>query len=383
MGKAYAKISMKILFILDLYKPHIGGAEILFENIINRLAQEWHEITILSSRFNKSLPKEEILNDKIRIYRAWSNRYNFMLYSLKIGSKLAKNVDVIHTTTYNSAIPAKIIAQIAKKPIVITVHEIFWELWYQFLWWKGFFYKSFESLIFKFSFDKYICVSNYTKNSLRIHFWIKDRKLITIYNGIDYNFWNEKNFSKAEQVEIRSDLWIDDNYVGLFYGRAGISKWLEFYLRAIPKIVENIPTFKALLIVSNSSNNPTNHIVQLIKELRIEKNIIMLPGVSHTALPKYILASDFAIIPSLAEWFGFAVAEVSALWKNLITTEVAAIPEVASGKVNFIEAGNVESIASEVINLSKGKYSKITKKQFEWTENIDKTINVYNKILWK
>ena len=32
---------MKILFVLDLYKPHVWWVEILFENIANRMVEKW------------------------------------------------------------------------------------------------------------------------------------------------------------------------------------------------------------------------------------------------------------------------------------------------------------------------------------------------------
>lgn len=373
---------MKILFILDLYKPHIWGVEILFENIISRLAKKWNDIIILTSKYEKSLKNYE-KDGNIVIHRVGNNRYDFMFYSFFTWIKLAKTCDIIHTTTYNSAIPAWIIWLFSGKKVVITVHEIFGQLWYKFMGIKWFFFKIFESFIFKFPFEKYICVSNYTKNSLRIHFWLDDNKLITVYNWIDYDFWNSDNFDKEDFSQIRKDLWLTNNYVGLFYGRPGISKWLEYYIKAIPEILKAIPDFKALLVVPHSSNNPITRIEKMIDDLKIRDNIVLIPGISNKELPKYILASNFVIIPSLVEWFGFAVAEVSALGQNLITTEVAAIPEVASWNVNFIEVGNINDIVKKVINFKNNKFIKIEKKEFKWEDNIEKTLDIYKEALWK
>lgn len=373
---------MKILFILDLYKPHIWGVEILFENIISRLASNWNDIVVLTSKYDKILDNYE-KDWNIEIYRVGNNRYDFMFYSIFKWINLAKSVDVIHTTTYNSAIPSSLIWLFSGKKVILTVHEIFGQLWYKFMWIKWFFFKIFESLIFKFSFDKFVCVSNYTKNSLRIHFWLDDNKLVTVYNGIDYDFWNRDNFDIEDFSQIRKDLWLTNNYVWLFYGRPGISKWLEYYIKAIPEIVKAIPEFKALLIVPHSSNNPITRIENLIDDLKVRDNIVLIPGIWNKELPKYILLSDFVIIPSLVEWFGFAVAEVSALGQKLITTEVAAIPEVASGNVNFIEAGNVNNIVEKVIDFKNWKFDKIPKKEFTWEDNIEKTLDIYREVLWK
>ncbi|MBU0626082.1 hypothetical protein KKH82_01285 [Patescibacteria group bacterium] len=55
-----------------------------------------------------------------------------MRFCIRKGIKLAKQHDVIHTTTYNAAIPASIIGRISKRKVVITVHEIFGKLRYKF-----------------------------------------------------------------------------------------------------------------------------------------------------------------------------------------------------------------------------------------------------------
>ena len=138
---------MKILFILDLYKPHIWWVEILFENLINWLILQWHQVKILTSKFSKELPEYEKLDNGVEIYRVGYNRYDFMFHCLRRGVGLAHRADLIHTTTYNSAIPASIIGRITHKKVVLTVHEIFGKLRYRFMWWKGFFFKCFESLI--------------------------------------------------------------------------------------------------------------------------------------------------------------------------------------------------------------------------------------------
>ncbi|MDR2416167.1 MAG: glycosyltransferase [Candidatus Peribacteria bacterium] len=159
---------MKILFILDLFKPHVGGVEVLFDNVITRLLAKGHEVKVLTSKFSDDLLPYEQISPTFEIYRVGKSRYSFMITCLKQGVTLAKWANLIHTTTYNAAIPASIIGAIAKKKVVLTVHEIFGKLRTRFMGRTGIFYKWFESLIFLFPFDKYICVSNYTKNSLRI-----------------------------------------------------------------------------------------------------------------------------------------------------------------------------------------------------------------------
>ncbi len=374
---------MKILFILELYKPHIWWVEILFDNVINWLIDKWHKVTVLTSRFDNKLKKYEKINDNLEIHRVWTNRYNFMRKCIKPWVKLAKKHDIIHTTTYNSAIPASIIGKISNKKVILTVHEIFWKLRYRFKWRKWFFFKTFESLIFKFNFEKFICVSNYTKNSLRVHFWLSDKKLITVYNGIDYDHRNKSNFTTKAITKIKKQYNLEDKYVWLYFGRSWISKWLKYYIQAIPEVIKKIPKFKAILIVWESKNNPAKREKELIKKLWIEKNIIWLPWVEYKKLGEYILASDCVIVPSLVEWFGFSAAETCALWQQLVVSNVASLTEVVSGKINFAEPSNSDDIAQKIIDFNNKKHTTISDKKFYWDDNIKKTLYIYKEILWK
>lgn len=372
---------MKILFILDVYKPHIGWVEILFENIISRLEKQWIEIVILTSRFSKDIPSYEKISKNIEIFRVGSNRYNFMFFSLFTWVKLAKDVDLIHTTTYNSAIPSYFIWKLTKKEVVITVHEIFGHLWNTFMWWKGSFFWSFENFIFKFSFEKYICVSNATNVSLQRAYTFPQGKLVTIHNGIDYNIWKKEKYKEYEAVRQKHNL--NNDYIGLYFWRPWISKWLEFYIRAIPYIIKHIPNFQALLIVPENDKERTAYIKQLISELLLEKYITWIPWVERSVLWDYILAADFVIVPSLAEGFWFAAAEVCALEQQLLVSSAWSLPEVVSGKINFFEPGSIQGIVEGVIKFHKGSYEEIPRKEFSWENNIDSTLDIYKEIIWK
>ena len=60
-----------------------------------------------------------------------NNRYLFSLLSIPKVFNLAKDVDIIHTTTYNGAIPSRLIAKLKNKKSIITVHEVLGEKWFK------------------------------------------------------------------------------------------------------------------------------------------------------------------------------------------------------------------------------------------------------------
>ena len=120
---------MKILFVLEYYYPNIGGVEKLFKNLAENLADKGHDIMIITTRFNKNLAKEETLN-KVKIKRlSLSNRFTFSFFSIFSILFYARKYDLIHTTSYNAALPAWITAKLLNKKCIITFHEVWGELW--------------------------------------------------------------------------------------------------------------------------------------------------------------------------------------------------------------------------------------------------------------
>lgn len=95
-----------------------------------------------------------------------------------------------------------------------------------------------------------LCVSNYTKNSLRLLFGTPDEKLATVYNGVDTDFWNASQVDSARVAELRAKLGLEGKKSVLYFGRPGVSKGLEYVIEAIPEVLESVRNFHAVLIVS-------------------------------------------------------------------------------------------------------------------------------------
>ena len=60
---------MKILTVLTYYRPHTSGLTIYVERLAKSLVKLGHEVTVLTSQYDKSLPQDEI-QDGVRIIRA-------------------------------------------------------------------------------------------------------------------------------------------------------------------------------------------------------------------------------------------------------------------------------------------------------------------------
>ncbi|MGD2104233.1 MAG: glycosyltransferase family 4 protein [Anaerolineae bacterium] len=60
---------MKVLIVLTYYRPHTSGLTIYAERLANGLADRGHDVTVFTSRYERSLPAEEA-HDGVRVVRA-------------------------------------------------------------------------------------------------------------------------------------------------------------------------------------------------------------------------------------------------------------------------------------------------------------------------
>ena len=54
---------MKVLVVLTYYRPHTSGLTIYAERLAKAMSEGGHQVTILTSQFDRQLPREEKLEE--------------------------------------------------------------------------------------------------------------------------------------------------------------------------------------------------------------------------------------------------------------------------------------------------------------------------------
>ena len=367
----------EILFLFDYYSPHRWWIENVFEHLINWLLEKWYKITLITSRFQDDL-KEYEKAWNLTIYRVWRwRKWFFFKWFVKSCEVLRKNknIKIIHSSSYTSTIPASILAMLFHKKSVATIHEIFWKLWKELKpRYSRWIFELFEWLMIKFPHDIYHCVSLYTLNSLRIKWWISDKKLHLIYNGVDNDFWDMKKVKKSEIDEWKNKYWWNDSYLISYYWHAWKTKWIDLLVEAIPQILKENPDWKLLfnIIPSKRSEYIVERINSISKQLNAENRVQIFRWFPKEDLRIFVACADIIIAPSLAEWFGSVHSEACAMWKNLITSNLAAIPEVVSGNVILMSPPSSERICESIQKIRNWNFDKTPVKKFSWNTMINK-----------
>lgn len=363
---------MKVLFVLENYFPFIGGAETLFKHVCEGLTQRGHEITVITG-IQPGTPTFETING-VTIHRVKcprrGMRYWFTFLAFPLAFRLAGQADIIHTITYNGAFPAWLSARLRRKKIVITVLEVIGEGWRIMMgmnWFMAWLHRTLEHIIVRLPCDRYISISSYTAGRIE-RCGVRQDIISVIYPGIDYSMFDPR---KARRDDVREKLGLKDNFIYMSYGRPGISKGLEYLIRAIPLITEKVPHARLLMILGRQPMEGYRKITDLINATGVGDRITLLDPVPREDLTSYIAAADCVVVPSLSEGFGFTAIEACAMGKPVVASKVASLPEVISGTSVLVEPANPQAIAYGVETVYNGKAVHMPEKKFSWPDCVE------------
>ena len=364
-------MSKTILYLLDYYLPHAWGVETVFEQIISRSVEKGYQVIVLTSLYDPKLKKLE-KEHNLKIIRTGRWRKSFIRSGFWTGRELLKRekIDFIHTSTYWGAIPASFLGMLFKKKVLITVHEIFGQLWKQYKPWRSArIYQVFEWLIFQLPYSIYHCVSLYTLNSLRIAYWIADEKLRLVYNWVDHNFWDRTKVSTDEKNTIREKYQLWTYFSLLYFWHTGISKGIDTLLEAVPELLTQSQDLQLIFnfIPAQRDTEIKTRLFSLLEKIapEVAKRVKVYNGLPKSELRALVSQVDGVIAPSLSEGFWSVHTETLALGTPLITTAISSLPEVTGGKTIMMRPWDKASLLSAVQKLKKSEYESLPEKFFD------------------
>ena len=190
---------------------------------------------------------------------------------------------------------------------------------------------------------------------------------------MDNDFWDMKNVKKTEIDERKNKYWWNDSYLISYYWHAWKTKWIDLLVEAIPQILEENPYSKLLfnIIPSKRSEYIVKRINSISKQLKAENSVQIFRWFSREDLRIFVACADLIIAPSLAEGFGSVHSEACAMWKNLITSNLAAIPEVVSGNVILMSPPSSKWICGSIQKIRNWNFMKIPEKKFSRSDMVD------------
>jgi glycosyltransferase involved in cell wall biosynthesis len=361
---------MKILYVVEHYHPYIGGVEKLFQNLCESVVLQGHEPIVVTSKHSDDLPDKEVYKG-VQIYRLpLKNRFLFTFFAWPWILKYAKGVDLVHTTSYNAALPAFNVAKFYNIKSIITFHEVWGKLWFQVPMLNNLqrlVYAIYERFILLFHFTKYVAVSDYTYNELGKYPFIRNRRT-TILNGIDYSDF--------------SSFWMppaNKKFTYTFFGRLGVSKGISIMVEGAAKFNNKHEDVHFQFVLPKYPSAMRKKVLALVKEKKLTKYTFH-HELERAELDTLLLKSDCAVIPSYSEGFGYSAVECCAMGIPIISSEKGALSEVTSGKVITMKDTTAEGVNAALEMAKNNQWVQKSRKKFHLSATVKNYLKLYEEI---
>jgi len=324
-------------------------------------------------------------NSKERITSAFPNgrmlNYSYslstigsLLLPVSIHKNLITEIDVFHATDH-------MIPRLKDIPLVATIHDA---IMFQHPEWHSLRWGKIKKIIRKKTFrwpDRFITISHAMVPEIVEFGGIDPDKIDVIYHGIASE-WFVKSSIEA-QFAVRKKYNLPEKYV-LFASTLQEKKNLPRLIEAYLQLSKNLQDEFPLIIVGRPGWGNTAS-VAAVNDLISQKKGAWLNYVPYADLQTIFQCATIYVHPSLHEGFGFTILEAFASGTPVITSNVAAMPEVAGGSALLIDPLSVGDIArgiqkmllNETMRSEYRQKGHHRAKEFVWEKCAEETIKTY------
>ena len=163
--------------------------------------------------------------------------------------------------------------------------------------------------------DRIVTVSYAMRDEL-VSLGYSEQKIRVIHNGVDEKKYDATRFS-AQQVEsFREKIGIGSSPMIFFIGRLTRVKGVDSLVRAMPRIIQEIPDAKLVILGIGEMDQM---LTGLVRDLHLEENVILhFKMVEEKERLMYYAACDIAVFPSKYEPFGIVCTEAMSMGKPVV-----------------------------------------------------------------
>ncbi|MEK7636850.1 MAG: glycosyltransferase family 4 protein [Patescibacteria group bacterium] len=372
---------MKIVYVLEYYYPHVGGVETLFQTVAEAMVKLGHSVVVYTSRLPNTLRNET--RSGVRIIRLSvppiGQRYFFTFFAPLFIWPAIRKADVVHTTTYNAAWPGWLVATVFRRPVVLSIQEVWIDLWRMLPsmpWWSAWLHGLYERFIYSLPYARVVVGSQHTAEAVKRANPKYHPEVV--YHGVAIPAADPTITRETIRREWRTET---TDFVLLYFGRPGWAKGIEIAVQGFALAIRERPNLKFVLQLSKNPLDRYQQIIHLLQELHLQEQVTIVPSCPRDQLASHILAADTVIVPSLSEGFGFSAAEACLLGQSVVVSQAASLPEVVSGRVVFFSPGDIRACAQAIIAASQGQWLHLPRKTFPWENTIANFVRIYSEVI--
>ncbi len=339
----------------------------LYKNIINNSKVNYDNLFFFQTNLNKKIGKTKKINTKFL-----SSDILFDLY--QINDLIKKyNIDIFHG-------PSNILPLTKQKrtKYALTIHDLSFLTLPKL---NNFFFRNYYKVMVGESIrraDLVICDSESTKNDVLNFYQHRNYDLEVIPLAIEKNkYQNIKSLKNPINNEYILTLCTHPK-------RKNIKNILTAYSKS------SLRYRYKFILAGYIEKVAIDDFRKLIKNLKIENNVIITGFIDEKELEAYYRYASFFIYASFYEGFGLPILEAMHFKVPILTSNISSMTEFNIPKEFLVNPYDVIDITKKmdfVNQLTKKSLSIVTKKNYEYSKNFswDKTaqlyINAFKKII--
>ena len=375
---------MKILIVLTYYRPHISGLTIYVERLARALAQRGHRVTVLTSHYDKDLPRRQVL-DGVTVIR------HPVLYRVSKGSimpgflsrawVLMRQNDIVsvHLPQAEGGVLAFIGRALARKPVVLTYHS---DLQLP----PGFINRVIDRLVFWSNSMAAVFadrISAYTEDFARHSPYLSkfSSKIVVIPPPIQISPPDPDAVSALKQR-----YHANGHAVVGFAARFAEEKGINYLLGSIPLVREKIPAVKYLLAGQYQNVIGENVWERLQPQIQQYRDYLEFLGqVPVEEMGNFFGACDVLTVPSINSTETFGLVQVEAMLSGcpVVATNLPGVREPIrmTGMGQVVPIKDARALADAIVRVLQNRDQYVRPRQ-EIAEMfaIEKTVAAYERL---
>ena len=379
---------LKVCIVTPLFPGYEGDTQGISVRLLTEgLVKKGQTVSIITaSKISKNGYRNAISIYYLPKIPQGTGRFIFMgLYGFCKVLHLYPKVDIIHYqwASFSPNFPAMIANGLKrkKKPCIVTVRG-------------GGLRSGLESAI-RFSLikkmlkkvDRVVAISQGMYDIARMYD-VPPENLIIIANGIDTSVFKPE----ADGLSIRKKFGIGSSPLVVSVGFEKI-KGMEHLIRSIPKVLNEIPNAKFILI--GIDGHRKNELQILARKLNVETSTIFVCRAPSHMMPKFFAAADVVAVnfctitdKILPTEFGLVHLEAMGCGKPVVTSEAKGLIE--NGRTGFRVSTNIDDIASTIVRILKHKKlrvrigrnaRKLIEKHYSTEVMTERYLQLYNEVI--
>jgi glycosyltransferase involved in cell wall biosynthesis len=310
---------VRIVQVTPFYFPHAGGVESHVRALAGEFVREGHEVTVLTSRHDRSLPVEERI-DGVRVVRA---RTLGVVFNTPIDSGISRAIRSLDADVVHLHYPPPLTSYFAVRglrgsavPVCLTYHCDLYIPGTSGRILTG----LYERLFLPPTLARVRRVIVHTRSYGLTSAPLRGRPLEIIPSSVDLDRFRPD----VDGTALKHRLGLDGKRVIVFTGRLVPHKGIDVLLRTMPELPDDV----AAVIVGRGPR--LSGLRSLAGRLRVQERVRFCSDVSDEALPSYLRMADLFVFPSQnrLEGFGLAVAEAMASGLPVVIADMPGVREV-------------------------------------------------------